>query len=337
MGLASMRVLVTGGSGFIGSHLVEALIAGGHEVRCLLRSSSRPGWLEGLAVEHHIGDCTDPASLSTAVARMDWVFHLAGVTRARRQQDYYLNNTQGTYNMAHACVANNPELKRFVLVSSQAAAGPARDGHPSKETDSPRPITAYGQSKLQAEQEIVKLKDSLHSVIIRPSTVFGPRDRDFLEYVRWVKRGLLVNFGHFERTVSMCYVKDLVSGIMAAATQALGSGSIYFLADPRPYPWNEVELACQNAVGRCARSVHLPSWILHGMAIAAETQGRLCRRTSILSRARVAELLEGRWACDASRAMADLDFNPQFGLRAGLEQTVAWYETEGWLPTTSRA
>jgi len=193
------HVLVTGGSGFIGSHLVEILLAQGHAVRCLLRDPGRPRWLAGLPVEIQRGDCTDPASLISAVQGVEQVFHLAGVTRARRRRDYFLHNLRGTGNLLRACATADNPPRRFVFLSSQAAAGPSRDGRPLTEDDAPAPLTAYGLSKLAAEKAVLGYAHRLPTVVLRPSTVYGPRDRDFLEYLQWVHRPRTAHGEHVPR------------------------------------------------------------------------------------------------------------------------------------------
>lgn len=326
-----MRALVTGGTGFIGSHLVEALLSAGCQVRCLVRSRRRLRWLTGLPVELHEGDCTDPASLRAAVRGVQQIYHLAGVTRARRPEAYFLHNAEGTRHLLEACVRENRRVERFVYLSSQAAAGPATEGRPVREEDPPRPLTPYGESKRRGEEEALRFRDRVSSIILRPSAVYGPRDRDFLLFFRLVDRGLLIRFGGKPRTVSLCYVEDLIPGILAAGERPVPSGSIYFLADPRPYPWEEVEAACRIAIRPDARRLRLPAWLLWAAAWGGEVFGAVSGREVILNRARAAELLEGRWSCEVSRAERELGFAPKWGLQEGIRRTVAWYRSQGWL------
>ncbi len=303
----------------------------GCQVRCLVRSRRRLRWLTGLPVELHEGDCTDPASLRTAVRGVQRVYHLAGVTRARRPEAYFLHNANGTRHLLEACVRENRRMERFVHLSSQAAAGPATLGRPAREEDLPHPLTPYGESKRQGEEEAFRFRDRIPLVILRPSAVYGPRDRDFLLFFRLVARGLLLAFGRQPRTVSLCYVEDLVPGILAAGERPVPSGSIYFLADPRPYPWEEVEAVCREAIRSDARRVRLPAWVLQAAAWGGEVFGALSGREVILNRARAAELLEGRWSCDTSRAERELGFTPKWGLQEGIRRTAAWYRMQGWL------
>ena len=225
-----MKALVTGATGFIGSHLVEALLDKNVEVRCLVRPNSNRRWLEDREVEYCVGDCRDYDSLPAAVSGVDCVFHLAGVVRARKYQDYFLSNSTGTRNLLQACLQKNPGLDRFVLVSSQAAAGPSPDGQPLKESDAARPISAYGWSKLMAEKEVLEKKNDLPVVVVRPSPVYGPRDRDFHSLFKMIKLGLRPVIGREERYIHLTYVQDVVEGAWlasrsgAAAPHTSGSG-----------------------------------------------------------------------------------------------------------------
>jgi nucleoside-diphosphate-sugar epimerase len=188
--------LVTGANGFIGSHLVEHLLASKMEVRCLVRKSSDLRWIEGLPVRIRHGDVRDGSEdMKSAVDQVDLIFHLAGSTKAQSQESFDSSNFTGTMNLAEAAVRYAPNLSRFVLVSSQAAAGPSKNRLPVRETDVPRPVTPYGRSKLKAEQALLARSGELPVVVVRPPSVYGPRDRDFLTLIKLVNRGLKLRLG----------------------------------------------------------------------------------------------------------------------------------------------
>jgi len=321
-----VKVLVTGGTGFIGSHLVEQLIGEGHDVRCLVRDPARPGWLAGREVELVQGDCTVPDSLARAVAGVRRVYHLAGVTFARNFEAYFQHNAGGTLNLLRACA--DLGLDRFVLVSSHAAAGP---GQSVTEIDSPRPLTAYGASKLAAEYHVHQAAGRLPTVILRPSAVYGPRDRAFLEYFRLAKRGILIEFAPKQRTVSLSHVRDLVSGIVLVADGQVRSGSAYFLADPRPYDWREVEETVCASLGIHARRLRVPGVIVGIASRLANGYAAITGKEAVLNAERVAELMEPNWVCDVSRIQDELGFAPKTTLKQGLFETLRWYEQQGWL------
>ena len=183
-----MKALVTGGTGFIGSHLVEALLKKGIQVRCLLRKTSDLKWLEGLPIEVNWGDCNDKNSLREAVEGVEQVFHLAGVTKAVHEKTYFEVNAFGTENLIHACLENNPRIQKFIYLSSQAAAGPCRNGNKKKESDQCKPVSPYGQSKQMGEELAMAHAHELPLLILRPSAVYGPRERDIYTFFKLLSK-----------------------------------------------------------------------------------------------------------------------------------------------------
>lgn len=326
------QVLVTGGTGFIGSHLVDALLSGGVKVKCLVRSGRRLRWLKGRDVELTEGDCTVPCTLQAAVADVDVVYHLAGVSWAARESDFFLHNVQGTRNLMEACARYNPGLRRFVLVSSQAAAGPNPSSRPRSESDPPAPVTPYGVSKLEAEQTALTYRERVPLVIVRPCGVYGPRDTGFLAYFRLVRRGFLVEFTRErDREASLCHVHDVVAGLIGAAHSQVASGSVYFLADSEPYPWGEVENMIQEAVGVNARRLKVPGWLLGSLGALGQMYGRVTGKFVTLNKSRIADIRALHWGCDISKARRELDFAPVVNIKDGLVDVIRWYKQEQWL------
>jgi len=321
---------VTGATGFIGSHVAEALLQRGESVRCLARSTNRPGWLANLDVELVAGDCTCPHTLPAAVRGVDRVIHAAGATFAPKRSGFFRVNAAGTDNLLAACLAAG-EVRTFVLVSSQAAAGPGSRARPLRESDPPRPISPYGESKLAAERACLEATDRLSVRILRPSAVYGPRDTAFLPYFRLVRKGLLLEFGMGEREASLCYVGDLARAIVAAADSQFDSGSVYFVADSEGYAWSEVErLLC--AYWRVnGRRIIVPGTVLKTAGVIGQAFSVLTGKSIAINRTRAAELLEKHWVCDSTAAQRDLDFPPGINLENGLHKAVRWYEQNNWL------
>jgi dihydroflavonol-4-reductase len=326
-----MKALVTGSTGFIGSHMVEALLEKGIDVRCLVRPGSNLRWLNDRNVEKVVGDCRDRCSLQAAVAGVDYVFHLAGVVRARGYEDYFLSNSLGTRNLLHACLRCNPGLDRFVLVSSQAAAGPSPDGRPVKESDAARPISAYGWSKLLAEKEVLERKGDLPAVVVRPSPVYGPRDRDFHSLFKMIKLGLRPVIGREERYIHLTYVRDVVEGAWLASQGERTCGNVYFLADERSYNWREIGQVLGTALHKKTRQLTIPKSISWVIARVAELWAALLRKPATLNREKRREMLARYWLCDTSRAREDLGFRVDHPLPVGAENTARWYRDNGWL------
>ncbi len=320
-----MLALVTGGQGFIGSHLCERLLACGHRVRVLARPASSLANLEGLAFETVRGDLTQ-GDLAPALAGVGWVFHLAGALEGFREADLMRVNRDGTRRLLAACRARAPEA-RFMLVSSLAAAGPS-GARPRTEADPPRPLTWYGRSKLAAEQEV--LASGLNSVILRPPVVFGPRDRDVLACFRLAQRGLLPVPGNGRRRYSLLYAPDLADGLLRAAETPCPSGAVFQLTGP-DRTWAEFNRAIAAALGRPARLVPLPEAALRLCGHGADLWARLRGRPGIFSSQKVLEMLAAGWVASPDKAARELGWTAPTPLDRALAATAAWYRNHGWL------
>lgn len=325
------RVLVTGGTGFIGSHVIELLLRRGRQVTCLVRDPSRVRWLEDLDVTTLRGDCLEPASLDRAVSGVAAVYHLAGLTKALHSRDYYTVNQTGTRNILEACKRSNPGITKFVLMSSLAAAGPGQDGSPVTDAAAPRPVSDYGRSKLLAEQEALRFKDRLPIVILRPSAVYGPRDTDVFELFRWASKGFLIDISGGERFMNWCYVEDLAEALLLAGEKPMPSGNIYFVAENRTYSTTEFQQILQRTGGVTARIVKVPFWLGYSIGAVSEAVGFIRGKATIVNRQKVREGVEKYWTCDLGKIQNDLGFRSQFSLEVGLEKTWKWYRENNWI------
>ena len=325
-----MKALVTGANGFIGSHLVEALRADGCDVRCLLRPTSDRRWLEGVEYEEAIGSLEDEGSLARAVRGVDVVYHNAGATKARKAETLYRVNVGGTTNLADACLAQ-PTPPRFVYVSSQAAAGPCREGDPLREGDASRPVSDYGRSKLEGERALHKRAADLPFVVVRPSAVYGPRDTEVLLYFKFINRGIEPALGWDDRYVSLCYVSDLAAALLAAGRGAGVQGETYFVAHDEVWNWRGISREIAAALGVKTLQVRIPNAILFGAATVAELAATLSGKVATLNRERARVMMEELWVCNVNKAKAELGFSPRVGFAEGARLTTTWYRQQGWL------
>ena len=317
-------ILVTGGTGFIGGHLLDKLTARGATVRCLMRRKAGRPLPE--AVEPAYGDLTTGQGLDEALRGVTEVFHLAGVTKALTRDDYYAGNARATENLAQALSGRRV---RLVHVSSLAAIGPSPDGVPVPEDAEPQPLTHYGKSKLEGERIVRRLGPD--AVIVRPPVVYGPRDRDVFQILKSISRGLVIEISGGERWFSAIYVEDLVEGLLAAIGSPAAAGRTYFLAHPKPASWGELGSIAAGIMGRRTRVVRVPPMLAHAAGWCAEVWSRVTRQPGIVSRDKVAEAQCKYWTCDTRRAAAELGFQAKTPLDAGLARTLAWYKEAGWL------
>jgi nucleoside-diphosphate-sugar epimerase len=325
------KILVTGGTGFIGSHLTELLLKKGYSVSCLVRDPAALRWLSGLDIEVKAGDCLLPVTLSEAVAQASVVIHVAGLTKARRASEYYEVNHVGTRNLLEACARHNPGIEKFILVSSQAAAGPSADGNPVKDIDPPHPVSDYGRSKLFAETETLAYKDKFPVVILRPSAVYGPRDHDMYELFRWASRGVTLEILGRERYLNFCYVGDLVNAISLAVEQQTRSGSIYFVAEERPYSWSEFRRALLSSGKVKARTIKIPYSVAYLIGLASEAVSLFASRAALTNRQKMREASQTYWICDLLKIEKELGFKAAYPLQQGLDITWRWYRDNKWL------
>lgn len=325
-----MKVLVTGANGFVGSHLAEELLRRGHRVRGLVRRTSDLRWLQDLDLDLVCGEVTDPATLPKAVRGVEIIYHAAGVTAARRPVIYRKVNHQGTVNLLEACREHAPRLKKFVLISSQAAAGPGQAGRLSRESDPCRPVSEYGRSKLMAEQAALGFMDRLPIVILRPPAIYGPRDADFVTYFRILKRHLRPLLGFQERRLSICHVRDVVSGTILAGESERSTGETYFLSGGET-TWDALTGLMARALGVWTLKIRVPLCALHTLAALSEAFAPFRREAPALDRRKAREMAPVCWICDWSKAAAELGYRPSVPLEEGVRETADWYRRMGWL------
>jgi nucleoside-diphosphate-sugar epimerase len=328
-----MRLLITGATGFVGSHLAEALAGRktpeAPTVRILARPNSDLSRLDGLDLERATGSLGDPTSLVKAAGDVDVVLHLAGLTRARNSDEFRGVNENGTRNLLQAATESGT-CRRFVYVSSLAAVGPAVPGSPVDRNTVPHPLTAYGRSKLAGERVLDEAPNSMEVVILRPPAVYGPRDRDLLSFFALATWGLLPVPTGPQRHLQLIHVTDLAEAIAVAGSQA-GVRGIYHVAHREAHTWAQVLELIAKAVGRKGRKIPLPQTLMKLAGGVNGILGRALRRPQIFDSDKVRELLAPGWLCETERAREDLGFEARISLGEGLKQTAAWYRKEGWL------
>ena len=315
-------ILVTGGTGFIGGHLLDRLAGAGELVRALVRRKTAlpPG------VEAVSGDLASGEGLAEAVQGADTIIHIAGVIKALAPRDYYRGNTQATENLARAAVGKGI---RFVHVSTLAVCGPCPAECALDEDADPRPVSHYGKSKLEAERAVRSLLPD--SVIVRPPVVYGPRDTGVFPLLKSISRGVVLQISGGERWFSLIYVHDLVDGILAAARSPQAAGRTYFLSHPKPLNWSDLGDTAARLMRREPRVLRVPLTVAYGAGWLAEAWSAITRTPGIVSREKVREAGYARWVCDPRRASAELGFEAKTSLDAGLLATLAWYKEAGWV------
>jgi nucleoside-diphosphate-sugar epimerase len=328
-----MIAFVTGATGFVGSFVAEELLQRGYAVRCLTRATSSLHWLEGLPVERVVGALDDPASLERAVAGADVVVHVAGLTAARTREEFFRGNQLGTRNLLEATLKAAPNLQRFVHLSSLTVSGPAPSlDRPILESDPYNPLTAYGESKKAAEDEVNARKNLLPITIVRAPAVYGQRDTAIFDYFKTVSRGISALIGFDDKRLSLVHVEDLARGVIEAMESPATLGETYFLADEPFYSWTEITDATVRALGKKrVWTVRIPHPVVMGIAGLSELFGRFSSKPPVFNYEKGLDFIQRYWIGSIEKAKRDFGFKPRIGLEEGIFKTIIWYKKHGWL------
>ena len=336
------HALVTGASGFVGSNLVEHLRRSGWEVTCLVRVLARAQFAQGQGARLLEGSLDDPESIERSVQGCDTVFHVAGRVIALRKTEFHRDNVEGTRNVAEACAAqSNPP--KLVMISSLAAGGPNRPGEPRREEDPPRPVSAYGESKLEAEREVASMADEVPVSIVRPPIVFGQRDTSSLTIFRGVKRlRLHLVPGMRKFPVSVVHVSDLCDALLRVAAEGErvvrgSNGKIdcaagtYHVAAERTIDYSELGHLAAAPLERSALALRLPKLMMWMAGGTVDLVGHLRGRPGFLNLDKVQESLSPAWECNDEKIRRQLGYKPGATLEERFAETAQWYREEGWL------
>ena len=323
--------LVTGANGFIGSHLVDLLLEKGYKVKCLVRKSANLRWLKDKNVDFVYGDMFSTDALTPALKDVDYVYHVAGVTFAKKKPDFYRGNVEAVKSLLEICFNAKPDLIKFVHVSSQACVGPSFDGKPIDETRDYHPLTTYGRSKMEAEKLVISYFDKLKCTIVRPPAVYGPRDYAIFEYFKSMSRGLQPLIGFDNKLISLIHVRDLVKGFILAGESDKSTSAIYFISSEKFYNWRDVGKMTARLLGRRTVKLVIPHFAVKTTAFFSEVFGIFYARPVILNREKARELVQAYWICSPDKAKQDFGFTEDLTLEEGFKDTIDWYRENGWM------
>ena len=325
--------LVTGATGFVGRHLVDALRRSGRPVRVLARDPNKfhTVFPDASGIELCRGDIGDPTSLTGAVRGVDVIYHLAGVTKVLHHREFDRVNHQAARSLYEAVRAQGSQ-PRIVHVSSLAAAGPSTAPDPPEDFPEPRPVTRYGRSKLLGERALREVLPATPWTILRPPVVFGPGDTDVLHFFRAVARGWNPILGNDGKKVSLAYVSDLATALMQAADSTVAVGKTYYVGYDRAYRWSELGTVASSVMGRRCRSMAVPLEIAWIGAAVSQIFGWIRRKPTILNLEKLREAQQDFWVCSPAAAARDFGFRPKLSLEAAFGETIAWYRDHGYLP-----
>lgn len=337
------RILVTGATGFIGSFIVEEALNKGMEVWAAVRKTSSREYLRDSRIHRIELNLSSEDDLKKQLKDhpFDYVVHAAGVTKCIHQEDFYRINTEGTKNLVNAIRTLKMPLKRFVYLSSLSIFGPIREQQPYQEiteADTPQPNTAYGKSKLLAEQFLDGINESLKAdeepfpyVILRPTGVYGPREKDYFLMAKSIKGHSDFSVGYKQQDITFVYVQDVVQAVFLAIDYGK-TGRKYFLSDGQVYQSSTFSNLIHQELGRpWWIRIKAPIWILRIVTFFGEHIGRMTGKITALNNDKYHILKQRNWRCDIQPAIDELGYHPEYPLELGVPLTIRWYKENKWL------
>jgi nucleoside-diphosphate-sugar epimerase len=328
-----MKILVTGATGFIGSHLVERLLKSGYEIKATIRKTSNLRWLNDLPIELVDVSLQDKNSLESVVKDVDYIYHVAGLVAAKSYEEFVKANCETTRNLLEATYNANNKLQRFVLVSSQTAAGPSESlDKPKTEDDVPNPITRYGKSKKESENIAKSFMSKLPITIVRPPAVYGPRDPAIKDIFKIANKGLATLIGFNKKYVSLIHSSDLTRGIQLAGESANSAGEIYFITSNKFYTWDEIMDAMKIALNnKIMIKIHLPHSLVLSLAAVSGFFGKFSQKPPVFDYEKGQDFIQNYWTCSPDKAKKDFNFISEISLEKGMLETANWYKAMKWI------
>lgn len=323
-----MKAFITGGTGFIGSHLVDTLLeTTDYELRCMVRKNEK--WLEGKSYTRISSDLNDMPGIKKALEGVDVIYHLAGVVKAPDQRTFNLVNVEATENLLR--IAQKTGVPKVIILSSLAAAGPSTD-EPIDEFAPMMPVSRYGESKKRMEELILQIADKGTSVsILRPPAVYGPREEDIYSFFRIASKGFCPIIGKGAgKPLSLVHVDDVVDGILLAEKDRRVGVETFFISSERGYTWHEIRDATSLALGRKLTTINFPENIVKGVGTIFEKTASFFGKYPVMNEDKAKEMVLS-WVCSVDKAKNELGYKQKVSLEKGIQQTIDWYKLHNWL------
>ena len=329
-----MKILITGASGFIGSFIVEEALRRGFETWAAVRSSSSRQYLTDERIHFIELDLSSEEQLKEQLRphRFDYVVHAAGVTKCLHKRDFHRINTEGTQHLVNALTSLQMPLRSFVYISSLSIMGAIREQRPYTEiveSDTPQPNTAYGKSKLEAEQWLET--QPIPYIILRPTGVYGPRERDYFMMFKSIKTHTDFAVGYCRQDITFVYVTDVVQAVFLALEKG-NTGRKYFLSDGNVYQSSTFSNMIRRELGNpWWIRITAPLWLLRIITFCGECMGHLTGKVTALNNDKYNIMRQRNWRCDITPAREELGYDPRVQLEEGVRRSIKWYQENGWL------
>ena len=323
--------VVTGGTGFVGSHLVDLLLTEGFKVKCITRKTSNLRWLKDKDIEIYDCGLFDKEKLKNVLKNADYVYHVAGVVKSIKPEGYFKGNVETTKNLLEVAEEVAPNLKRFVVISSQTATGPSKNGIAVDEESECNPITTYGKSKLEGEKLSKTFMDKIPITICRAPAVYGERDTEILIYFNTFNKGITTKIGFDQKKVSLIHAIDLVNGIYKSSISEKAKGETYFISSEKFYTWDEIGKVTSKVLNKKPISIKFPHFMVFTIAAISQFISFLSNKAATLNIEKAKDITQKYWICDTSKAMRDFGYKQNISIEQGIKQTCDWYKKMKWI------
>ncbi len=329
--LKGATTLVTGANGFIGSHLVDRLLEVGSNVHGMIRETSNLKWLDISRVHLHKVDLTQPDFEIPFLEEVNYIFHCAGLTKAKSRSEYFDINSSACSNLYGQFQKRTSQIKGIVHLSSLAASGPSSQGGRVDENTPCRPLTFYGQSKLAGEKIALRYSGSLPVTVLRPPVVYGPREENFFTFIKLIQKGWELQIGGAGKELSLIYVHDLVQAMLTASCPSSQKGCSFFVTDGQVYAWEQVAKECARIMNVQSKTLKVPEWILSPVALFFEAWSSFGSQPALFDRQRMIDIQQSSWSASPEKFFENFNFEPQYELSRGLGESIQWYQQQKWL------
>lgn len=332
-------ILITGASGFIGSFIVEGALERGFDTWAGIRSTSSKKYLRHPKTRFLELDLAHPDKLRTELAghkkehgTFDYIVHCAGVTKCPDKKTFDEVNHLQTKSFIELLRELDMIPKQFIYISTLSVFGPLheQDYAPIREQETPMANTAYGLSKLKAEQYIQSIPDFPY-VIYRPTGVYGPRESDYFLMAKSIKQHVDFSVGFRRQVLTFVYVKDIVRTIFLGIEKQI-SRRAYFLTDGKVYESRTFSDFIQKKMGNpFVIRIKCPLILLKVISLFAEFIANRLGKSSTLNSDKYKIMKQRNWQCDITPTVEELGYTPEYDLEKGVNETIDWYKSEGWL------
>jgi nucleoside-diphosphate-sugar epimerase len=331
------NILITGASGFIGSFLIDEAIKHNYTVNAIVRKSSNTENLQTKNIRIIIVDFADINDIKRKISEMphfSYIIHNAGITKALKNNEFYNSNYGNTKRLIESLKEINRIPTKFIYISSLAAFGPAKKNKTLSENSIPKPLTIYGKSKLAAEKYIIK-ESGIPYIIFRPTAVYGPGDKDFLQTIKLQNAGIDIKIGNNTQTLTFIYVKDFAS-LIFKAIESIHINKSYFATDGNLYSKTDFNNSVSRQLNKKQIHININIPLIKLIAAVSEFRAQIIKRPSLLRLDKISEITADNWDCDIEPLISDFNFKADYNLENGMKQTILWYKKYKWLNTKDK-